>query len=260
MSHWPCRGWHRWKGWTPTPRTPGAIPWAVRGCEPPGLGWSPWVVWHLKFGAAPSAQGDPIGYGGVQGPISCVLRWWRSHRLYGESSQAVWGCTAPGSEHSCGLCRAVRLHRLHGAMGHWLWGDPMGFMGPWTRGGPADGVGLQDLGAPAAASWCRLVLCPCHGMQGTLRAPFACYFFYSKGSSGCFPEQQESRLVFPVLPGRAGRAVPEPGRGAEHPAKPQPPRWALHGAAQRPPVHSVRLSGGCSGLCHGLGERLGLST
>lgn len=107
-------------------------------------------------------------------------------------------------------------------------------------------MGPQDLGAPdsgqplSAASWCRLVLCSCHGMQGTLRAPFACYFFYPKGSSGCFPEQQESRLVFPVLPGRAGRAVPEPGRRAEHPAKPQPLRWALHGAAQRSLIRGLQ--------------------
>ena len=122
----------------------------------------------------------------------------------------MWGCTALGSEQSSRLCGAVRLHRLHGAEGHWAWGDPVGFMG---LQGPGLGVALQTAwghrawdgpkgwrGASEPLTRGSPSVRPagagsCHGMQGTLLAPFA-WFATQKYQLGAPPSGGRVTLFF----------------------------------------------------------------
>lgn len=171
-------------------------------------------------------------------------------------------------------------HGLYGAAQPWAQSSLLGCVG--QRG---TGLGVQGpgLGVALQTAWGRRAWDSPKGHGGILEPPIwdspsvrpggpvlllqdagdssshLCVVCYPKVPAGCSPEQQESHLVFLVLPGRAGRAVPEPGCKAEHPAKPKPLSLAMHGAAQRSRACTGCLSGGCDGLRHSLGMQLGLS-
>lgn len=113
----------------------------------------------------------------------------------------MWGCKALDSGWPC---------RPRGATGLGMAPKAVG-----ARGAPNSG---QPLGE---ASWRRLVLCSCHGMQGTLLAPFA-WFATQKCQLGAPPSSGRVTLFFLFSQDvRAGRC-PSWGARQSTPQSPNP--------------------------------------
>lgn len=124
------------------------------------------------------------------------------------------------------------------------------------------GLGAPDSGQPLGeASWCRLVLCSCHGMQGTLLAPFA-WLAIQKCQLGAPLSSMRVALFFLFSQVVGAGRCPSWGARQSTLQSPNPGVrlcMVLPRAHDHASLEGSLIWGGCNSLCHGLGAQLGLS-